>query len=79
MSLSMNERAALLVDAMATHAEALRIEVRTLDSGARVVDCGVQAPGGLQAGLVFAAACMGGLGRSGMIAACTLVDGGVHG
>ena len=63
MSLSMNERAAALVDAMAADADALGIEVRTLDSGARVVDCGAQARGGLQAGLGFAAACMGGLGR----------------
>jgi methenyltetrahydromethanopterin cyclohydrolase len=63
VSLSMNERAAALVDAMAADAEALGIQVRTLDSGARLVDCGAQARGGLQAGLGFAAACMGGLGR----------------
>lgn len=63
MSLSMNERAAGLVDALVADAEALGIEVRTLASGARLVDCGAQAPGGLQAGLGFAAACMGGLGR----------------
>ena len=63
MSLSMNERAATLVDAMAADADALGIEVRTLDSGARVVDCGAQARGGMQAGLGFAAACMGGLAR----------------
>jgi methenyltetrahydromethanopterin cyclohydrolase len=60
MSVSMNERAATLVDAMAANPGALGIEVRTLDSGARLVDC---ARGGLQAGLGFAAACMGGLGR----------------
>jgi methenyltetrahydromethanopterin cyclohydrolase len=60
MSVSMNERAAALVDAMVADAGALGIEVRTLDSGARLVDC---ASGGLQAGLGFAAACMGGLGR----------------
>ena len=63
MSLSMNERAAGLVDAMAADADALGITVRTLDSGARLVDCGAEARGGLQAGLGFAAACMGGLGR----------------
>ena len=63
VSLSMNERAADAVDAMVADADALGIEVRTLDSGARVVDCGAQARGGLQAGLGFAAACMGGLGR----------------
>jgi methenyltetrahydromethanopterin cyclohydrolase len=63
MSLSMNERAAALVDAMVTDADALGIEVHTLESGARLVDCGAEARGGLQAGLGFAAACMGGLGR----------------
>ncbi len=63
MSLSMNERVATLVDAMAADADALGIAVRTLDSGARLVDCGAQARGGLQAGLAFAAACMGALGR----------------
>jgi methenyltetrahydromethanopterin cyclohydrolase len=63
MSLSMNERAAALVDAMAVDADGLGIEVRTLDSGARLVDCGARARGGLQAGLGFASACMGGLGR----------------
>ncbi len=63
MSLSMNQRAAALVDAMVVDADALGIEVRTLDSGARLVDCGAQARGGMQAGLGFAAACMGGLGR----------------
>jgi methenyltetrahydromethanopterin cyclohydrolase len=60
MSVSMNERAAALADEMAADSGALGIEVRTLDSGARLVDC---ARGGLQAGLGFAAACMGGLGR----------------
>jgi methenyltetrahydromethanopterin cyclohydrolase len=63
MSVSMNERAAGLVDALTADADALGIEVRVLDSGARLVDCGAQAPGGLQAGLGFAAVCMGGLGR----------------
>ncbi len=63
MSVSMNERAAELVDALVSDADALGIEVRTLDSGARLVDCGARARGGLRAGLGFAAACMGGLGR----------------
>ncbi len=63
MSLSMNERAAGLVDALVADAGALGIEVRTLDSGARLVDCGARARGGLRAGLGFAAACLGGLGQ----------------
>jgi len=60
MSLSMNERALGRVEAMVADADALGITVRTLGSGARVVDCGA---GGLEAGLGFAAVCMGGLGR----------------
>jgi methenyltetrahydromethanopterin cyclohydrolase len=63
MSLSMNQRAAEIVDALVADAEALGIEAHTLDSGARVVDCGATARGGLQAGLGFATVCMGGLGR----------------
>jgi methenyltetrahydromethanopterin cyclohydrolase len=63
MSLSMNERAAALVDALVADAAALGIEAHDLESGARLVDCGAKARGGLQAGLGFAAGCMGGLGR----------------
>jgi methenyltetrahydromethanopterin cyclohydrolase len=63
VNFSMNELASALVDGMVAKADALRIATRTLDSGARVVDCGASAPGGLRAGLGFAAACMGGLGR----------------
>jgi len=63
VSLSMNERAAALVDAMVADSDALGIKVRTLESGARVVDCGAEARGGLEAGFGFAGACMGGIGR----------------
>ena len=63
MTLSMNQRAAALVDALVADADALGIAVRALESGARLVDCGAQVRGGLQAGIGFAAACMGGLGR----------------
>jgi methenyltetrahydromethanopterin cyclohydrolase len=61
--LSMNERAAALADALVADAGASGIEVRTLSAGARLIDCGAEARGGLSAGLGFAAVCMGGLGR----------------
>ena len=67
MTVSMNERAAALVDALVADAEGVGIEVRTLESGARVVDCGARARGGLQAGVGFAAVCMGGLGEIGPV------------
>jgi methenyltetrahydromethanopterin cyclohydrolase len=63
VTLSMNERAAALVDGLVVDAEALGVSVSVLDGGARLVDCGAQARGGLAAGLGFAGACMGGLGR----------------
>jgi methenyltetrahydromethanopterin cyclohydrolase len=42
----------------------MRIAVRTLASGARVIDAGIEAAGGLGAGLLLAELCMGGLGRA---------------
>jgi methenyltetrahydromethanopterin cyclohydrolase len=63
VSISMNDRAATLVEELVADAEMRGVEVRTLDSGARVVDCGAEARGGLEAGLGFARACMGGMGR----------------
>lgn len=61
----MNERAARIADAMAAEAPALRVRVRQLANGARVIDAGVEAPGGLLAGRRLAEACMGGLGEIG--------------
>jgi methenyltetrahydromethanopterin cyclohydrolase len=62
-SLPMNERAWALADACVASAEELRVAVHTLDCGARVIDAGVEVPGGLGAGLVLAELCMGGLGH----------------
>lgn len=63
MSFSINRAAIGQLDAAADSADAIGIEVRTLDSGARLVDCGAQARGGLDAGLLFASVCLGGCGR----------------
>jgi methenyltetrahydromethanopterin cyclohydrolase len=48
-----------LADHMAANAQALRIAVQTT-AGARVLDCGVQAEGGLAAGLALARICLAG-------------------
>jgi methenyltetrahydromethanopterin cyclohydrolase len=45
---------------MATNAAALRIAVQTTPAGARVLDCGIRAEGGLQAGLALARVCLAG-------------------
>jgi methenyltetrahydromethanopterin cyclohydrolase len=62
-NLKMNERAWALVEACAARADELRVEVHSLPSGARVIDAGVDAAGGLGAGRVLAELCMGGLGH----------------
>jgi methenyltetrahydromethanopterin cyclohydrolase len=69
---TLNERAGRLADHMAANAAALRIAVHQVD-GARVIDCGVKVPGGLQAGLALARVCLSGL------AEVTLVPGEVTG
>lgn len=73
MTLSLNDRASELADRLADDAEALRIDVRTLPSGARVLDCGSAVPGGLEAGRRFAEITMGGLGSVGF--APVVLDG----
>jgi methenyltetrahydromethanopterin cyclohydrolase len=47
---------------MVCRKDELNIAVQTLDNGTTVVDCGVQARGGIKAGLLFAEICMAGLG-----------------
>ena len=59
----MNERAWALIDAAVKSSRELRIEVATLASGARVIDAGINIPGGLAAGRLMAQVCMGGLGH----------------
>ena len=63
MSVSLNVRAAGLVDELLADAEALGVAVTMTPSGVRIVDCGIAAPGGLEAGRRFARIAMGGLGE----------------
>ena len=62
-SFSLNERAWALLDDALERAAELRIAVRTLSNGARVVDLGIDVDGGLASGRLLAELCMGGLGR----------------
>jgi len=62
-SLNLNERAWSLVDDAARRAGELRVHAHTLACGARVLDAGIDAPGGLAAGRLLAEVCMGGLGH----------------
>jgi methenyltetrahydromethanopterin cyclohydrolase len=59
-TLNLNERAQRLADHMIVNATALRITVTQTTAGAKIVDCGIQTAGGLQAGLNVARVCLGG-------------------
>jgi methenyltetrahydromethanopterin cyclohydrolase len=60
---SVNTIAAPLVAALIADAPALRIGVERLGSGCTVVDAGIDASGGIEAGRRIAEICLGGLGR----------------
>ena len=62
IELQMNERAWALADRAVERAVELRVAVHRLASGARVLDAGCAVDGGLEAGRLLAALCMGGLG-----------------
>jgi methenyltetrahydromethanopterin cyclohydrolase len=59
----MNERAWALADRCVERAVEMRIAAQTLPGGARLIDAGVDVPGGFAAGLMLAELCMGGLGH----------------
>ena len=61
-SLRMNEAASEIADSMADQPDVLRIKSYRLESGARIIDAGVEVAGGIEAGLALAEICMGGLG-----------------
>ena len=61
--ISVNQRALTIVRRMMDDAAALSITVTSLQNGATVIDTGVEVPGSLEAGRLFAAVCLGGLAR----------------
>lgn len=61
--LSLNERALAIVRTMIADAEALQLAVKRLENGTTVVDAGVNVPGSLEAGRLFAEVCLGGMGK----------------
>lgn len=64
----LNQNAAEICRKMLDAADRLRIAMHRDASGARVIDCGVHAPGGLESGRLLAEVCMAGLGEVGFAA-----------
>jgi methenyltetrahydromethanopterin cyclohydrolase len=74
--ISVNRRAAVIVQKMIGDHEALGTAVSRLLNGTTVLDAGIKAPGSLEAGRLFACACLGGLAQV-SFAQRTLRDGWV--
>lgn len=62
-SISVQQYSAPLVAHLIANAAALGCAVSTHETGATIVDAGIQATGGLEAGRIIAEICMGGLGK----------------
>ena len=58
----LNYQATLLCDQIVARAEALRVAATTLANGTRLIDCGIHARGGLEAGRMLARVCLADLG-----------------
>ncbi|MEX1098130.1 MAG: methenyltetrahydromethanopterin cyclohydrolase [Planctomycetales bacterium] len=67
MTHDLNRRASRLVKRIIDSAGDLRIRVHEMPGGGRVIDCGVDAAGGLAAGLDLARVCMAGLGEVALV------------
>lgn len=61
--ISVNARARKIVERLCADQDALRLKVQRTAVGALLIDAGVEAPGGLEAGRLIAEICLGGLGR----------------
>ncbi len=62
MAVSVNQEVWPRVEALLAQADALRLQVERLPNGTTLVDAGLEARGGLEAGRQIAEICMGGLG-----------------
>ena len=61
--ISINRLTAEIVRKMVRDSDALGLNIIQLSNGATVIDAGVKVPGSLEAGRLFAEACLGGLGQ----------------
>ncbi|MDQ7091804.1 MAG: methenyltetrahydromethanopterin cyclohydrolase [Methylococcales bacterium] len=59
---SVNKLSRPLVQELLDNADKLRLDIHTLDNGCIIIDAGIEAPGGLEAGRIITEICLGGLG-----------------
>ncbi len=70
---SVNKLAEPLVRSLKENIDSLRLSVTRLENGTAIVDAGIKAPGGLEAGCRIAEICMGGLGNVTLRATTNLI------
>ena len=63
-SASVNTHSQPLVQQLIKQSDKLRLNIETLENGATIIDAGIKAPGGLEAGRIITEICMGGLGTA---------------
>ncbi len=63
-SASVNQLTQPLVDELKQNQEKYRLAVSVLENGTTLIDAGINAPGGLEAGRIITEICMGGLGKA---------------
>jgi methenyltetrahydromethanopterin cyclohydrolase len=61
--MDLNARGLAIADTLVATLAEVRGKIYTLESGSRVIDLGIDAPGGFAAGLAMTGICMGGLGH----------------
>ncbi len=71
---SVNKLAEPLVRSLKENIDSLRLSVTRLENGTAIVDAGINAQGGLEAGCRIAEICMGGLGNVTLRATTNLID-----
>ena len=60
--MSLNQNAILASESLVERADLFRVTEHSIEGGGRYVDCGIEARGGLLAGIELARICLGGLG-----------------
>ena len=65
--MNLNLRALKVVEAMLRHAEEYKIAAHPIERGGRLIDCGIEARGGLRAGLELARVCLADLAEVSLI------------
>jgi methenyltetrahydromethanopterin cyclohydrolase len=69
MTMSLNRRAMWVVEALLAHGEECRVAVHSIEGGGRYIDCGINARGGLIAGIELARICLGDLAQIAIVPA----------